>query len=146
MLFDFIFPVSASCSPVCHCRSFSLTLGQGEATFPQVELQSTPLDQPVSCLQNLRSQGLWLSPLLGGLAAPGSRFGHDTPWGGRRLGLLTDAIEVFHRVFPSFTSTTSTTTCKHGYLNSNTGTGDNRSPGSLGFLWYIYFRQKQLLS
>lgn len=100
-------------SPVCHCRALSLALGQGEATFSQVELQSPSLHQPVRRLQDLRSQGLWLGPLVGALAAPRSRFGHDTPWGRRRLGLLTDAIQVFHRVFASFTSSGTTTTGKH---------------------------------
>lgn len=45
-------------SPVCHCGALSLALGQGEATFSQVKLQSPSLHQPVRCLQDLRSQGL----------------------------------------------------------------------------------------
>lgn len=103
--------------PVCHCRALSLALGQGEATFSQVELQSASLHQPVRRLQDLRSQGLWLGPLVRALAAPG--FGDDTPWGGRCLGLLTDAIQVFHWVFASFTSSGTTTAGKHCYLQSS---------------------------
>lgn len=105
--------------PVCHRRALSLALGQGEATFSQVELQSASLHQPVRRLQDLRGQGLWFGPLVQGLAAPGSRFGHDTPWGGRCLGLLTDAIEVFHWVFASFTSSASTAAGEHCYLQSS---------------------------
>lgn len=105
--------------PVCHCRALSLALGQGEATFSQVELQSASLHQPVRRLQDLRSQGLRLGPLVRALAAPRSRFGDNTPWGGRRLGLLTDAIQVFHWVFASFTSSGTTTAGKHCYLQSS---------------------------
>lgn len=111
-------------SPVSHRRALSITVGQGEATFSQVELQAAPLHQPVRRLQDLRGQGLRLIPLLWGLAAPGSRLGHNTPRGGGCLGLLTDAIEVFHRVLPSLTSSGTTTACKHCYLESKAGSDE----------------------
>lgn len=105
--------------PVCHGRALSLTLGQGEAAFSQVELQPTSLHQPVRRLQDLRGQSLRLRPLVWTLAAPGSRLGHDAPRGGRRLWLLADAIKVLHRVFASFASSGTTTAGKHCYLQSS---------------------------
>ena len=104
--------------PVGHCRALSLALGQGEAVLPQVELQTPSLHQPVRRLQDLRGQGLGLAPLLQALAAPGSSFGHNAPRGGGGFGLLTDAIQVFHRVFASFSSSGSATAGKHDYLQS----------------------------
>lgn len=105
--------------PVGHRRALGLTLGQGEAVLSQVELQTPSLHQPVRRLQDLRGQGLRLGPLLGALAGPGSSFGHDAPRGGGSFGLLTDAIQVFNRVFSSFTSSGSAAAGKHYYLQSD---------------------------
>lgn len=118
-----VMPALAPCDlhllPVCHCRALSLTLSQGEAILSQVELQTPSLHQPVRRLEDLRGQGLRLGPLLRALARPGSSFGHNAPRGGGSFGLLTDAIQVFHWVFASFTSSGSTTAGKHYYLQSD---------------------------
>lgn len=110
---DSISNSSITLSPIWHCWTLSLILSQGQSTFPEVELQSSSLHQPVGSLQDLGSEGLRLFPLLWGLAAPGPRLGCDARRGGGRLGLLTDAIEVLHWVFSPLASSTGTAAGKH---------------------------------
>lgn len=136
-------------SPVGHCRVASLTLGQGEATFPQVKLQSPSLHQPMSCLQDLWSEGLRLALLVWGFTAPGARFGSDAPrWGGC-LWLLGDAIEILYWIFAPFSPSTATTAGKHFYLDSGVGADHKNlflplfyAATSAGGKCCIWFRQK----
>lgn len=136
---DILLSLTLHLLPVCHRRALSLALGQGEAILSQVELQTPSLHQPVRCLEDLRGQGLRLAPLLRALAGPGSSFGHNAPRGGGSFGLLTDAIQVFHWVFASFTSSGSTTAGKHYYLQSDAADWWKR------FLSFVRFCLQHLL-